>query len=214
MNINTKEYWESRFESGKWESCNGRQQTRAFARSQTKRLHLESDFAGTIVDFGCGLGDAIPIYRECFPSAKLIGVDISASAIMQCKQKYGGQADFMEGTHKDIPAVDTIIASNVLEHLTDDKEIAKHLLSRCHDLFVTVPYEEKIQDITEHVNTYDEYSFRKLNPVRTEVFPTRGWSQYGRSLLFGIYLPNACAFLTGKPLRARAKQIIFHFKRK
>jgi len=78
-NINTKEYWESRFISGDWQAKAGRMQTANFAREQVSRLRIASSYSGTILDYGCGLGDAIPIYHKFFPHAQLIGCDISDS---------------------------------------------------------------------------------------------------------------------------------------
>jgi cyclopropane fatty-acyl-phospholipid synthase-like methyltransferase len=80
ININTKKYWDNRFEQN-WEKQNGRLQTQSFAESQMTLLELSSDFSGTILDFGCGLGDAMPVYKRSFPKAKLIGVDISSVGI-------------------------------------------------------------------------------------------------------------------------------------
>ncbi|MDX8412753.1 MAG: hypothetical protein R8J85_01570 [Mariprofundales bacterium] len=74
-NINTKAYWDDRFSSGDWEEKRGRWQTESFAKGQIEHLKISSDFKGTILDFGCGLGDAMPIYRQSFPLAKLIGMD-------------------------------------------------------------------------------------------------------------------------------------------
>ena len=72
VNINTKQYWDNRF-THNWEKWNGRLQTRYFAEDQAPYLELPPNFDGIILDFGCGLGDAMPIYRKNFPKAKLIG---------------------------------------------------------------------------------------------------------------------------------------------
>ena len=80
QNINTKDYWDSRFQSGDWATRGGRSQTENFARAQIKHLGIKSDFVGSICDFGCATGDAFPIYKHFFPNAKLIGVDFSSSA--------------------------------------------------------------------------------------------------------------------------------------
>ena len=45
----------------------------------------------------------------------------------KCKDSFGDIADFLCGTEKDVPNVDVIIASNVFEHLTNDKRIVKVL---------------------------------------------------------------------------------------
>ncbi|MCW5558497.1 MAG: hypothetical protein KIT22_11790, partial [Verrucomicrobiae bacterium] len=93
-NINTREYWDARFASGDWELKDGRSQTAGFARAQIPRFGIPDDFAGTLVDFGCGLGDSFPLYRRQFPRARLVGVEISESAVASCQSRYGGLAEF------------------------------------------------------------------------------------------------------------------------
>lgn len=212
MKINTKEYWENRFASGDWEVKQGRLQTEAFARGQVPYLELGNDFEGTILDFGCGLGDAMPIYRENFPKAKLIGVDISANAISKCRMKYGSMATFTQADYNSVPEVDVIIASNVLEHLSNDREVAQALLHRCKDLYVFVPYDERPL-CSEHVNTYGMNHFRELGKYTYKVFACKGWTPHGKDLWWGIYLKNIVRPLLGRQILRRGMQIMFHFKR-
>jgi len=211
VNINTKEYWERRFATGDWEAKLGRNQTRLFAQSQVRYLKIPSDFPGTILDFGCGLGDAMPVYRATYTFASLIGMDISEAAIAECRNKYGNIAQFVRGTYTDVPNVDVIIASNVFEHLSDDVEMAGHLLTKCHDLYVVTPYRETLCVGTEHVNSYDEDHYRTLGPYEHTVFASRGWSQYGWNLWVHTYLKNTLRPLLGKRIARRRKQIMFHF---
>lgn len=211
MNINTKEYWDQRFSSGNWEKLDGRSQTEDFALEQIQYINLTREFCGTILDFGCGLGDAIPIYRKEFPRAKLIGLDLSESGIQICKARYGDIAEFIQGDYLSVPKVDVIIASNVFEHLSNDLEISRHLLAMCHDLYIAVPYKEYIIPNTEHINTYDECYFNKIKPCEWVVYNCKGWSQTGWYLFYNIYFKNIGRFILGKRIIKRNKQILFHF---
>jgi len=211
-NINTREYWDARFSSGDWEQKAGRSQTAAFARAQIPRLGIPADFAGTFVDFGCGLGDSLPLYRRSFPRARLIGVEISESAVASCRSRYGALAEFVAGDHHAVPEADVIVSSNVFEHLTDDLGVARILWSRCRDLYITVPYRERLPLAHEHVNRYDEGRFAALGPCATQVFPSRGWSEYGWPLWYGIRFKNIARRLLGRPQRPRKLQIMFHLK--
>jgi cyclopropane fatty-acyl-phospholipid synthase-like methyltransferase len=213
ININSKEYWEKRFSSGDWESKGGSDQTTQFAHSQLKHINLAKTFSGTILDFGCGLGDAIPLYKEKYPLAKLIGVDISESAISSCTQKYGGIASFIVGDHKSIPAnVDVIIASNVFEHLSDDEEVAVSLKSCCKILYIIVPYKENLAvGCKEHVNRYTRDSFSSLKPHSIKVFASKGWSEYGFNLLYNVYIKNLLRPFFGKNIAKRNLQVMFQF---
>lgn len=135
-----------------------------------KNLPINTNFSGSILDFGCALGDAIPIYSKTFPNAKLSGYDISETAVAICRTRYGNLADFYgRDTLKDITPINVIIASHVMEHLTDDRLIVAELLDRCNDLFVFVPYMENPLYI-EHVNYYDENYYNGLPVVKKTRF--------------------------------------------
>lgn len=211
MNINTKDYWENRFESGDWETKQGRRQTRLFAETQVKYLKIAPNFSGVILDFGCGLGDAIPVYRSSFPYATLIGMDISQAAISSCRERYGSLAQFIQGSYLDVPKVDIIIASNIFEHLSDDITVANHLLAKCYDLFIITPYRELLTPGAEHVNSYDIDSFSTLRPLEYIVFHSQGWGAQ-RWRFWLIQCPkNILRPFFGKQIVRRQKQIMFHF---
>lgn len=210
-NINTKAYWEKRFQND-WEKRNGRKQTENFAKSQSKYFKFDSSFNGVILDFGCGLGDAMPVYKEFFPKAKLIGIDISTIAIAKCKEKYGDIAEFLAGDITIIPEVDIIIASNVLEHLDNDIEIAKKLLKNCNQLYVTVPYKEHPLS-TEHINYYDEDYFSMIGSSESRIFYSAGWTEYGARLI-KLRIMNLLRLFFRQPLKKRSQQIMFYFSKK
>jgi len=211
ININTKSYWDNRFSNGDWESKNGRNQTMEFAKSQVSLLDIPKDFSGSILDFGCGLGDAFPIYKDVYPNAKLIGLDLSEKAIEKCRTKYGEIAEFISGDYMVVPKVDIIITSNVFEHLSNDKAISSHLKKQCDVLYIVVPYREVITQVCEHVNSYDENSFKDLNLQFYKIFITRGYSQYGFSLLIDVHLKNILRPLIGRRMVKRSKQILMKF---
>lgn len=210
-NINTLDYWDGRFGSGDWEINRGFFQTRAFAESQVSHLSLPKNFSGSLCDFGCGAGDAFPVYRATYPFAKLIGVDFSGEAIRLCREKYSTIAEFIQGDIISVPFSDIIITSNVLEHLDSDKEVVNELLERCKKLFVIVPYNERNFG-GEHLRFYDENSFADLFPVRKVVFLSKGWSLYGIDLWYQVYLKNIARFILGRPLLVQKKQILFEFQ--
>jgi len=210
-NINTRAYWDHRFASGDWDAKGGRRQTAQFAASQIEHVQISPDFQGTLLDFGCGLGDAIHVYKRAFPKAKLVGMDLSEEAIERCEKEYGDLATFLQGDHTAVPFVDVIIASNVLEHLSDDVAIARHLLSKCRDLYVIVPYRQRLLPGGEHVNSYDEHHFRAIGTYDHTVFLSRGWSFFGFGLIYHVYLKNLLRPLCGKPQLAQKKQIVYHF---
>lgn len=209
-NVNTVSYWDARFGSGDWESRGGYSQTRRFAMAQIPRLRIDPSFTGKLCDFGCGAGDAFPVYREAYPSAELVGVDFSGPAIDLCQKKFGTFASFVRGVASDVPESDVILSSNVLEHLDDDIAVVETLRERCRRLIVIVPYEERPLH-EEHVRRYSRDTFADQRPLRSEVFLSPGWTEYGLSLVKTIYLGNAVRLLAGKVLKTRGRQILFEF---
>lgn len=211
MNINTKVYWEKRFRTGDWEAKLGREQTTLYAQTHVHYLKIRSDFSGKILDFGCGLGDAIPVYRNAFKYASLIGWDISKAAIMKSRERYGNIAEFSYGDYTDIPQVDIIIASHVFEHLSKDVKIAEHLLTKCRDLYVITPYRETLTPGTEHINSYDEDYFRALGQYNYTLLFSTFWGPHGWHLWLNQYPKNVIRLFLGKQIVRRKKQIMFHF---
>lgn len=210
-NPNTEGYWDERFASGDWEAHAGRSQTAQFAQGQIPHFRIPSDFEGSILDFGCGLGDGVPIYHQAFPKARMRGMDISQAAVDKCRQRYGDIAEFEQGIATDVADVDVIIASNVFEHLSHDRDIARALLSRCKELYIVVPYAERLRPGGEHVNSYTESYFDDVAPSETTVFHCPGWTQEGWDLWWNIHLKNVIRPLVGKPTVRRGKQIMFRF---
>ena len=209
-NINTIDYWDMRFGTGDWANKGGFTQTRMFAEAQLPLLHIPEDFTGSICDFGCGAGDAFPLYHQTWPQAKLLGVDFSAAAIQLCAEHYGHVAKFVCGDISAVPAVDIIICSNVLEHLDNDMDVAAQLLKKCKTLYIIVPYKENPLS-SEHLRSYDENSFSEFSVSRKVIFKSRGWTEFGIKNIVGIYIKNVIKYLMKKPKRQRGQQILFEF---
>lgn len=167
-NINTKDYWDTRFKSKSWGKI-GNRQTREYAKANIAQMGLSKTFNGTILDYDCALGDAIPVYRETFPNANLLGLDFSEAAIKICKERYSDIAKFKSGNHQSVDQVDIIIASHVMEHLTDDIKVVKHLLYKCKTMFIFVPYKENPL-YKEHVNYYEEDYYDIFNVLEKKAF--------------------------------------------
>jgi len=214
-NINTKKYWDERFSSGDWEDKKGGLQTEGFAISQIKHLDIKKNFSGTLLDFGCGLGDAFTVYKKAYPKGKLIGMDISEEAIKKCQKHFGNIASFISGTEIDAPDVDIIISSNVFEHLSNDVVIAKELKKRCKELYIIVPYNENLSHsvCSEHVNSYDKHSFDEVSgKIDIKIFRSKGWGESNKDLFFKVYLKNIARFLLRKKVRKKVQQIMFRIQ--
>jgi ubiquinone/menaquinone biosynthesis C-methylase UbiE len=214
-NINSKEYWDQRFMSGDWSIKGGNNQTKQFALGQIKHLPIDSSFDGVILDFGCAEGDAFSVYREFFPKAKFIGVDLSQNAIETAKGKYGNFVDFYQGDDLFLKEsglrVDVLICSNVFEHLSNYEDILRNLLHISKKVIIVTPYNEYLdpRDVAnEHVNTFTLSSFKDFKH-RHIIFLCQGWSEFGFNLFFHVFFKNIFRFLLGKKTRNRSKKIMY-----
>jgi hypothetical protein len=209
-NINTEKYWDNRFETGNWEDKGGRMQTRHFANSFIKHINMDDQYSGHIVDYGCGLGDAIPIYQSRFPKAKFTGIDISKSAIDKCLFSYGNIANFIQGDYSVVPNADIIISSNVFEHISNYFELVEILKKKCRLLYVVVPFREVLTCNGEHINSFDILSFEEYGVLKKYIYLSPSWSQYGfKNLWWNVYFKNFIKLFVGKPLVRRNKQIMY-----
>ena len=209
MNVNTRDYWEKRFATGDWEAKGGTQQTICFAETLVRYLNILPSFSGSILDFGCGLGDAVAVYHEHFRCASLIGVDITRAAIEKCRQRYSGIAEFVQCDYTEVPEADVIVSCAVFEHLSNQMEVARHLLRKCGELYIVVPYKETLSPGSEHVNTYDETSFAELGECDSTVFSSKGWTEYGLRLWVNVHAKNLLRFFFGRKLHRRRRMIMY-----
>lgn len=210
--VNSKKYWDNRFSTGDWGAVGGNHQTAHFAQAQVRRLRLPRSFHGTLVDFGCGEGDALPIFKRAWPDARYIGIDFSTSAIERARARRGNDAEFMAGSHEVCPIADVIVASNIMEHLEDDVAVAGELQKKCRDLYIIVPFEEQYL-IEEHVRRYSRNSFSVFNVLRIEVFACRGWSHYGFvRRIWHVHMKNVLRPLFGRVKLKPRLQVMYHIR--
>jgi len=192
--LSTEDQWNAFFEKdGQWETNQGTEQTRLFAEAFCKHTRIKTLESGqSLLDSSCALGDALPVFKNHFPKARLFGCDFSGTAINRCKAKFSGMASFFQASMEEIPGMyDVIYSSATLEHFVDYGEKVRSLLQRCKYLCIVVPYDEKRfgNDLEychdyDHVATFREHSFDFLLDERLakkihcpKVFPVpKAWS--------------------------------------
>lgn len=160
-NINTKQYWDNRFEEN-WEQMQGNEQTAFFTSiaiqlmpDWLKRKIKEEKL--TLCDFGCANGQAVDCLHDAFQT-DISGIDFSESAILQARRRYP-QYNFLL---KDIVneydcelQFDVGYLSNVLEHITDPWAAAQNVVCYLNKyLIVLIPFRETLE-IEEHYNKFD-----------------------------------------------------------
>lgn len=121
-NINTQDYWNTIWE---------REGTDTWRDYVNKYPFIISQIPdeGRLIDIGCGVGKLLSKLREQKPKLELTGLDISAVAI-ELLEKQGFKG--VVGSFPDLPlatsAYDIVLATEVLEHLSDPAEAVTEIL--------------------------------------------------------------------------------------
>lgn len=161
-------WWERYFAiDGGWERAGGRKQSRIFAEHFVAHAGLQAQASFSLLDAGCALGDALALFAQQYPRARLHGIDFSATAIDRCRRDQLAKAAFEVG---DLMAIadtyDVIYCSNTLEHFADFDTEARHLMRHCRKLFVMVPFHElqhgkaiAPNPLEHHQHTFERQSF-------------------------------------------------------
>jgi len=157
MEINSKEYWNYRFETD-WNEFGGDNQTIFFANTLCNMLpkwFVDEVMSNkySVCDLGCAHGDALPIWNNLFGNVSVCGEDFSEAAISDARKKYPEfmflVSDIMEPEGK--RQYDVVISSNTVEHFKNTKEVLKNICRRSKRYTVIMlPYREDEQLTKEH----------------------------------------------------------------
>ncbi|AOZ00582.1 hypothetical protein BKK81_16040 [Cupriavidus sp. USMAHM13] len=161
--INSKRYWDNRFDTD-WAEASGREQTRFFCDLAVK--HLPGWLAAqireqglSVCDWGCAEGDGTEILARALAPAPVTGVDFSSAAIRKASENYPGldfqAVDYLSAEGADQRVFDVVFTSNTLEHFADPFSVLRRLEPRIGRwLVVLIPYRE-FERIAEHEFTFD-----------------------------------------------------------
>lgn len=205
--------------NGVWEQKHGPQQTRRLALSFHRAIAVPLD-VHSVLDLGCSLGDALPVWKARYPEIRLFGCDVTDNAVRRCQERFGHIATIFKSGFEDLAGhYDAIYCSHVLEHFEQHVEIAAHLLQYCRILYALVPFNElrdnrplRPSDGDWHVASLYSDSFDELvrsraaESIETKVIPfPRVWWRRAA----GLMLRAARSALTGKPQFQEQLQIVF-----
>lgn len=119
------------------------------------KQYIPETSAITILDFGCGAGHILSEIRKINPNAKLIGLDVSESALVEAR-KLLPEAEFhkIEDGGKfplDNEIVDFIFTSEVIEHVYDTENAVQELfriLRPGGGMLLTTPYHGFLKNLS------------------------------------------------------------------
>lgn len=148
-----------------WENHHGPEQTAFFARVALAGLpdpfvQLVRRQKLGILDWGCALGDALPVLAQAFPESHLIGLDVAPGFLARAQARYPGR-HFVDGELKALGwRMPVVYTSNCLEHFKDPLGVLRQeILPWVQDYaIVLVPFLERELSM-HHLATIDMATF-------------------------------------------------------
>jgi glycosyltransferase involved in cell wall biosynthesis len=155
--INSKEYWDRRFEDD-WTKYNGDSQSKYFARLACELIPtwlIEEININKyeVCDLGCAEGDSLPILKDLFVNSRINGEDFSEKAIEKAREKYNNfdfrVSNILEPDEEKKYSV--VFSSNTVEHFKDTMEVLKKIFMRSSlYTIIMVPFREDKYISDEH----------------------------------------------------------------
>lgn len=145
--VNSKDYWERRFRED-WEVSGGSHQTAFFGALALSNLPgwLVSDIQVrrlSICDWGCALGQSTELLSRAFFSSRVVGVDISETAIAKAQALYPLLTFHAVNLLTHPGGFDVFFSSNTLEHFDNPYSVLYALEQQCREYFIImVPFYE------------------------------------------------------------------------
>ena len=158
--INSKEYWEKRFDED-WDQKGGPDQSRFFARLTTesfpswfwdvvRKNHM------TVADWGCAEGAGTD-WLTSYLALPVVGIDFSSNAIKTAETRYPAVEFRCEDWLDDAQPgsmLDVVISSNTLEHFFDPFTVLRAISGHANKaVALLLPYRE-VEREDEHFFTF------------------------------------------------------------
>src|SRR5258706_6660910 len=143
--VNSVDYWNRRFLED-WIAKAGRKQTAFFAELCSRELPSwlieearTSKFS--ILDYGCALGDALPVLQRIFPESTIRGGDVAEVGLGMARAlRPGFEFIHVDATGKPAKLADVIYCSNTLEHFENWRDVLQRLARHANEyVLVVVP---------------------------------------------------------------------------
>lgn len=198
--------WET--EIPKWEANQGPAQTAFFAEVTVACLpepliRLIRTRQLEILDWGCALGDALPVLARAFPTSRLSGLDLSPLMLARARARQP-QWEFSTVPLRERPdKVPVVYVSNCLEHFEDPlRFLRQQILPQVQDYaIILVPYQEIVRcpghlatiDASTFLPVVDDFGMLFWRVIPTGQLPGNHWN--GQQLLL-VYAHHQAAGLS------------------
>ena len=121
--FNSNEYWENRYKSG-LTSGNGSYGFLADYKAEIINSFIEDNNINSLLEYGCGDGNQLSKIK----CKKIIGVDVSNTAIEKCKILIPkGIFQTISNDLKNLEETDLLLSLDVIYHLIDDEIYNKYI---------------------------------------------------------------------------------------
>lgn len=147
----------------------------------------------SVLDAGCGEGFGVDFLAARNPELRLVGVDLSEEAVAYANEHFGDRGRFRTGSLYKLPfsdnSFDTVLCSEVLEHLDEPDRAVKELKRVARNyVVITVPHEPYFQALNTlgrwlrvnpdagHVNFWTSKTFQEFIRRHFDA-PTFAWKQ-------------------------------------
>jgi SAM-dependent methyltransferase len=182
---------------------------RRLLKSLLSSLSVPQD--SPIIDVGCGVGSNLELLKSV--GLKVIGIDFEIYSLSLAKRRFS-TIPFIHGDLLSLPfktnSIETIIATDILEHLDDDsigiKEIHRALKQK-GSVILTVPALKSLWGIQDVVGMHKRRYSRKefLKKIEEEGFIVLKSSYFNFFLFFPIFLGRRLIRLLGLKIESENK---------
>jgi len=155
---------------------------------------------GKCLDVGCGFG--ILAHYAVNKGLDYTGVDVSDKAIKKAQESVP-KGKFQVGFAEKLPfkdnEFDTVVGTEIIEHVKNDKEVIKEIFRVCKPggrVILTTPKESMLQD-RMHVREYNYYDIVRLIKEFTDDFTLSNINKFYNSL------PNDRLLLNSKVMEVK-----------
>lgn len=138
---NSKKYWDFRMKYD-WNFVGGGDQTLYLAAGAMANVDLSKlRHIHSVLDFGCATGDSSILLKIFFPNVNIFLHDLSEAGVEKAIVKYSRFLPVQK--YKTGEKVDLVYCSNVIEHVSNPKDLVNQLIS-CSAKYVLIqcPWKE------------------------------------------------------------------------
>ena len=152
---------------------------RDFYRFKRVRKHLLGD---SVLDVGCGRADFLNLIKAEY---QIGGTEVTQQRAKDCNQVLGQdavrQGNLEEGLEFEDSCYDTVVCTEVLEHLVDPQKTLKELVRIGRKrVIITVPFDQKIEyvlcmhcarytPVSGHLHTFNKKNIKGIIPNNVRV---------------------------------------------